>query len=107
MGEVKQGTFRPFEILDEREVVETDTLKFPWREDKAGYFLIKIETGRIHCGFLKDNKMILELRGKDPHTMAKEIAKRNLINLEHMAYLASELMIAKQCMDTGKEYVQR
>ncbi|MDO8480471.1 MAG: hypothetical protein Q7S65_01500 [Nanoarchaeota archaeon] len=103
----KQGTFRPFEVPDEREITHTDALRFPWREDKAGYFLVKIEGKEIQCGFLANNKMIFELRGTDPINMIKEIAKRNLINLEHMGYISAELMIAKQCVDSGKPYVQR
>ena len=103
----KQGTYRPFEVPEERPVVHTDALKFPWREDKAGYFLIKIEGKEIQCGFLQNNKMTVEFRGEDPINMIKEIAKRGLINLEHMGYIAAELMLAKQCIDSSKPYVQR
>ena len=103
----KQGTYRPFEVPDEREIVYTDKLRFPWREDKAGYFLIKVEGKEIQCGFLQKDKMTVEFRGEDPFNMIKEIAKRDLVNPEHLGYVAAELTLAKQCIDTGKPYVQR
>ena len=41
----------------------------------------------------------------------KEIAKRKLVNLEQMGYIASELMIAKDCLKNNslasKKYIQR
>jgi len=105
---------KPIDIPEDREIIECDKLTFPWNQDPNGYFLVKIEqnkeTGKIQlcCGFVNnDHKMILELKGSDPDKIIKEIAKRKLVNLEHMGYIASELMIAYECMKNNKEYVQR
>lgn len=96
------------QIPSDREVVETDKLEFPWRQDPNGYFLVKLENGMVCCGFVgNDNIMKVEFRGFDMDKMIKEIAKRELVDLEHMGYIASELMIAKNCLENGKEYVQR
>ncbi len=103
----KKGTYFDMEIPEDREIVNTDDLKFPWKEDKAGYILVKIENAEIHCGFLQNHTMTMEFRGKDPYNMIKEIARRNRVNLEHMGYIAAELMRAKVCLDSGKEFVQR
>lgn len=94
-------------IPEDIEIVDCDKLNFEWNEDKSGYFLIKIEDGLIKCGFVRDETMILELDGKDPSKIIKEIAKRRLVNLEHMGYIAKELTVAKYCLDNSKEYVQR
>jgi hypothetical protein len=101
--------FHPINIPDDREIVETDNLKFPWEGDDKGYFLIKLEDGKICCGFVNsDHKMEVEFRGKDPNKIIKEIAKRKLCSdLQHMGYIASELMIAKECLEQDKNFVQR
>ncbi|MFA5318181.1 MAG: hypothetical protein WC323_01765 [Patescibacteria group bacterium] len=95
-------------IPKNREVVKTDRLKFPWQQDKNGYFLVKIEDGQICCGFVNNkHEMILELRGKNMEKMIKEIAKRKLVGLEQMGYISSELIIAKDCLKNNKKYIQR
>lgn len=100
--------FHPIDISEEREIVNTDSLEFPWTQDKNGYFLVKVEKEIICCGFVDNShKMCTEFRGKDPDKIIKEIAKRRLVDLEHMGYIASELQIAKHCIDTSKDYVQR
>ncbi|MFQ5531922.1 MAG: hypothetical protein ACE5ES_04865 [Candidatus Nanoarchaeia archaeon] len=101
----------PIEISKDREIVETDNIQFPWSMDTNGYFLVKIVEGKICVGFVKSindqHKMVLELRGKNPDKIIKEIAKRNICNLANMGYIASELMIAKDCLDKGTKYIQR
>jgi len=104
---IVKGTFHDMEIPKDRKIVQTDKLKFPWKEDKKGYFLIKVDKDEIQCGFLENRKMTVEFRGKDPYNMIKEIAQRNMINLEHMGYLASELTRAKECIDYGRVFIQR
>ena len=106
---IKEGHFHSVDIKDDREVIETDSLNYKWIGDDDGYFLIKIEDGQLNCGFVnKDRVLKLEFRGRDPLNMIKEIAERGLVsNQQHMGYIAAELMIAKDAMDTGKEYVQR
>ncbi|RLI97543.1 MAG: hypothetical protein DRO99_02885 [Candidatus Aenigmatarchaeota archaeon] len=96
------------EIPEDREIVMCDEKEHPWNQDPNGYFLVKLENGLICCGFVDSgHKMIVEFRGKDPDKMIKEIADRKLCSLGNMGYIASELMIAKECLDSGKEYVQR
>jgi len=51
--------------------------------------------------------MVVEFVGKKPEKIIKEIAKRNLCDLEHMGYIASELSIAHDCLKNNKNYVQR
>jgi len=101
----------PFHKIDiplNREIIKTDKLKFPWRQDPKGYFLIKMEKKQICCGFVSPrHKMKMEFRGKNMEKMIKEIAKRKLVGLEQMGYIASELFIAKNCLENNKKYVQR
>jgi len=106
---LKKCPLHPVDIPEDREAIETDGLKFPWKQDPKGYFLVKIKDGQICCGFVNnEHKMELELKGKDPDKMIKEIAKRGLCStMEHMGYIASELMIAKDALDNDKKYVQR
>src|SRR3989344_1574588 len=95
----------PIKISPSRKIIFTDNLKFPWKQDKKGYFLVKIENKKIHCGFVNNkSKMIFEFVGKNPGKIIKEIAKRKLCDLEHMGYIASELMIAENCARNGKNY---
>lgn len=98
----------PIKISPSRKIILTDNLKFPWRKNRKGYFLVKIENKRIHCGFVnRKNKMIFEFTGKNPDKIIKEIAKRKLCDLEHMGYIASELTIAEDCIKNDKKYIQR
>jgi len=100
--------YHKIEIPADREIVETDDLKFPWKQDPYGYFLIKLENNRICCGFVNNNHVMeVEFRGTNPEKIIKEIAKRELVGLSQMGYIASELMIAKDCLENKKEYVQR
>ncbi|HJZ18560.1 MAG TPA: hypothetical protein VJ208_00445 [Candidatus Nanoarchaeia archaeon] len=95
-------------ISENREIVNTDNLHFLWHADSNGYFLVKIKDGEIHCGFVNNNReMVVEFVGKKPEKIIKEIAKRNLCDLEHMGYIASELSIAHDCLKNNKNYVQR
>lgn len=108
----KKCPFHKIEIPKDREIIKTDKLKFPWKQDPKGYFLVKIEKNQICCGFVNNkHKMKVEFRGKNPDKIIKEIAKRKLVNLEQMGYIASELMIAKDCLKNNslasKKYIQR
>ena len=98
--------FHKIEIFESREIVNCDSRSFPWKQDKNGYFLVKLENSEICCGFVNNShKMILELKGQDPDKIIKDIAKRKRIGLEHMGYITSELMIAKDCLENSKKYV--
>ncbi len=95
------------DIPQDREIIHTDSLAFPWNEDKAGYFLVKVEGNEIQCGFLVNHKMVAEFRGENPYNIIKEIAKRYSLTPEHMGYISAELVRAKHCIETDKEFVQR
>lgn len=98
----------PIKIPANREIIFTDEKKFPWKQDKNGYFLVKIENGFLHCGFANNNHEVqIEFVGKDVEKMIKEIAERKICDLTHMGYIASELQIAKNCLDKKEKYVQR
>jgi hypothetical protein len=108
MPKQKTCPCHPIIIPEDRKVVFTDDKVYPWKMDSHGYFLVKIEKGLLCCGFVTPkHTMILELRGKDPHKLVKEIAKRKLCNLDNMAYISQELMIANDCRRHKKKYVQR
>ena len=98
----------PIKISSRRKIIFTDEKKYPWKKDKKGYFLVKILAGKIHCGFANNkHEVMIEFIGKNPERMIKEIAKRKICDLEHMGYISSELMIAKNCLDKNEKYVQR
>lgn len=96
-------------IPDDREVVDCDAKKYPWRQDPKGYFLVRLRGGKIECGFVEagSHRMLAEFRASDPDRIIKEIASRKLCSLTGMGYIAGELMLAKQCLDSGQKYVQR
>jgi len=96
------------DILSNREIVDVTNLDFEWKIDSKGYFLVKIENEEICCGFCtNDHKMILELRSKNPDKIIKEIVNRDLCNKDNLGYIASELMIAFNCIENNLKYVQR
>ena len=98
----------PIEIPSDREIINCNNLDFKWKQDPKGYFLVKIENEEIYCGFCTtDHKMILELRSNDPDKIIKEIVKRDLCNKSNLGYIASELMIAFNCIENNLPYVQR
>ena len=100
--------FHDIEIPSNRPVVLTDSLNFVWKQDTKGYFLVKIENEKLCCGFVNPkHKMILELRGTNPGKIIKEISKRKLCNMDNMGYIASELMLARYCLEKKKRYIQR
>ncbi|MBI4116339.1 hypothetical protein HY449_01205 [Candidatus Pacearchaeota archaeon] len=108
MKKQKSCPSSPIEIPQLRKIIFTDKKKFPWRKNRNGYFLIKIQEKKIHCGFVNwKNKMIFEFVGKNPDKMIKEIAKRKLCDLEHMGYIASELTVAENFLKGDKKYIQR
>ncbi len=108
---INKCPFHKIEIPENREIVETDKLKFSWKQDPKGYFLVKIEKDQICCGFVNNkHKMKVEFKGKSPDKIIKEIAKRKLVGLAQMGYIASELMIAKNYLKNNpanKKYIQR
>jgi hypothetical protein len=98
----------PIEISSDREIVDCSNLDFEWKQDPKGYFLVRIENGEICCGFCtNDHRMVLELRSSDADNIIKEIVKRDLCNKSNLGYVASELVIASNCLQNELDYVQR
>ena len=104
---MKQCPSQKIKIKNQREIVDCDNLSFPWPTDPNGYFLVKINNRTIHCCWVTNNKLTLELKGKNPDKIIKEIVKRNLCNNSTLAYISSELTIASNCIRNDEEYVQR
>ena len=95
-------------ISEDRKIINCDNLEFPWKQDPNGYFLVKIENKEICCGFVNNNhKMIIEFRGTNPEKIIKEIIKRKICSEENIGYISSELMLAKNCINNKKKYIQR
>ncbi|MEN9626642.1 MAG: hypothetical protein RL557_970 [archaeon] len=97
------------QITHDREIAFTDGNHYPWTADPHGYFLVKLADGFICCGFVDKttHRMLIELRGKNPDKIVKEIVARDLCDKPHLAYISQELMIAHDCLVNNKLYVQR
>ena len=106
---MKKCHAHPIDIPEDREIVDCDSKRYPWKQDPKGYFLVKLDKGMICCGFVdaKTHRMLVEFRAKDPDKIIKEIAGRKLCSLDGMGYIASELMIAKDALEKDKKYMQR
>ncbi len=105
---MKKCPHSEIKINNKREIIYSDNLLFPWKQDPYGYFLVKIENSLICCGFVNSNhELIIELRGKNPDNMVREITRRSLCSKDNLVYVAQELMIAYECLINNKKYVQR
>lgn len=78
-----------------------------WRMDPAGYFLIRINDGRLEVGLCKKDNIILK---KFVGTTAEEVYNTIIRHIElrqdHAAYLGKELERARIARELGVEYVQ-
>jgi len=75
--------------------------------DKKGFFLIKVEQGKILAGRVQKQRMQEVVSGKKAEDIYYEIIRRKLITkLDTAAYLGKELMRAEECLKQGKKYVQ-
>lgn len=83
--------------------------------DPKGYFLIKIDEGKIciaHCNYQDkrgwyENKIESSFSSKDPDEILRWTKKRNLISLdEHYQYLAKEMKHAVKALITNTKYIQ-
>ncbi|MBT3635966.1 MAG: hypothetical protein HN531_03435 [Opitutae bacterium] len=87
----------------------------PIELDPKGYFLIKIEEGRIciaHCNYKDkkgwyENKVESSFSSEDPEEILLWAKKNNLVSLEsHYQYLVKEMKHAVKALATNSKYVQ-
>ncbi len=81
-----------------------------WEQDLHGYFLIRYNSEKkiLEVQFrTNDKEPIVNFYGENPEDLYYKIVKDGLItNLQHAAYLGSELRKAYIAMKLGKKYVQ-
>lgn len=77
--------------------------------DSAGYFLIRLNKGKIEVGFCNSrNKVVLRIIGEKPIDIYYTIINKNGLNIrkDHCAYLGRELQKAYIALQKGIDYVQ-
>ena len=75
--------------------------------DAKGFFLIKVENGRIVAGRVQKQQMLDVVSGKRAEDVYYELIRRKLLTkLDTAAYLGKELMRAEYCLQQKKKYVQ-
>lgn len=80
-----------------------------WAQDPNGYFEICIdpEKQEIVADYVKDEKRIARIRGKNAEDLYHHIVKNDLISrMDHAAYLGRELAKAETAMKNRMEYIQ-
>lgn len=93
------------EELEVPVIKTTETKKFI--QDPAGSFKIMIEDDEIKVVHYLNWKPTLALKGEKAKILYENILKLNLVSqLEHAAYLGSELQKAEIAIKTGKTYTQ-
>ncbi|TAL57134.1 MAG: hypothetical protein EPN86_02290 [Nanoarchaeota archaeon] len=82
--------------------------KLRWRQDKRGYFVIKIENGKIKLSHYDNNGPLLQVfEGVKAEDIYKELVLRETISYpEHLAYIGMELAKAEIALKLGIPYVQ-
>ncbi len=84
--------------------------KEEWQKDRKCYLLIRpnLEEKRIEVRVMGyDKKVIADYQGRCPEDIYYRIIEDGLItNLQHAAYLGSELRKVFIAIKAGKEYVQ-
>ena len=87
----------------------------PIELDPKGYFLIKIEEGKIciaHCNYQDkkgwyENKIESSFSSEDPDEILQWAKNNNLVSLdEHYQYLVKEMGHAVEAITTHTKYVQ-
>ncbi|MFH1770293.1 MAG: DUF4346 domain-containing protein [archaeon] len=96
-----------------------DRTKDDWEMDPHSYVLIRYRDGFLEVsimevleehkkgGFVKDQKIKAQYKGKHPIDLYYKILKDgHITNLQHAAYLGSELEKAYAAMKKGIKYMQ-
>jgi len=78
-------------------------------EDKNCFLLIRVKNNMIEVGICSyQYKLVKAYRGIEVQPLYKRIIDDGWITeMKHAAYLGMELQAAKNCLITGKKYVQR
>lgn len=96
-------------------IIETNVENkiLPFKKDKTGYFIIRIEDGEIiarhHLIDGRKSGIVFNSGGgaKKAEYLYRRILNENLISLlDHAAYLGHELARAEECLKTDKPFVQ-
>ena len=75
--------------------------------EKKGFFLLKVERGRIMIGRVLKGRMIEVVYGKKAQDIYYFLIRRKMISkLDTAAYLGGELTKAEYCLKNKKKYVQ-
>ena len=98
----------PIKISKKLKFVEVKEFKKQVVIDKKCFLLIRLKNKKIEVGICNYKyELIKAYRSKDPVALAKKIIEDKWITrLDHSAYLGRELANAKNCLETGKKYVQ-
>ncbi|MFH1606159.1 MAG: DUF4346 domain-containing protein [Nanoarchaeota archaeon] len=92
------------------EIIVNSRKKSDWQKDESGYFLIRInkEKHLLEVQFRTPNKqLVVNFYGSCPEDLYYKIISKGLVsNLQHAAYLGSELQKAFIALKQRKKYVQ-
>ena len=90
------------------EEIAQDYTTLRWRQDKRGYFVLKVEKGKIRLQHYDNNGPLLQtFEGVKAEEIYKElILKETMSYPEHLAYIGMELAKAEIALKLGIPYVQ-
>jgi dihydropteroate synthase len=110
-GNLKELNIVQAELADDVHLIKAhyDTHK-EWKQDKVGYWLIRIDRSKkqIQAGFCKkDNLIETIVTGNDAEDIYNTILREKLVkSMQHAAYLGYELMKAEVALKSSLEFVQ-
>ncbi|MEK6968763.1 MAG: thymidylate synthase [Nanoarchaeota archaeon] len=89
------------------EIAEKHT-QLRWRQDKRGYFVIKVENGLIKLQHYDNNGPLLQtFEGMKAEDIYKELVLKETMSYpEHLIYIGAELAKAEIALKLGIPYVQ-
>lgn len=104
----KEMKLKPIKYPKKIEFEEVDDYS-SFKIDKKSFLLIRIKDEKIEVGICNyDYELVKAYRGKDPQALYKKILDDGWIgDMKHASYLGMELQEAKNCIESGKEYVQK
>lgn len=94
-------------LIGKPRMIAARTWNGNFAKDPKGFFLIKVERGRIYAGRVQKQRMQEVVSGKRAEDIYYELIKRKMISkLDTAAYLGKELMRAEECLRKKKCYTQ-